>query len=113
MPANSPFVTAVGGTVFNVGGTASDGTRVAETASLQSGGGQSQIEPLPAFQTNIKVNGKRLSGRAGPDLAMAASTRGLGVNVFFDPTKDASAQVKWYTVEGTSVATSMFSGIVA
>jgi len=60
MPANSPYVTAVGGTTFNIDAT---GNRVYEIADLNAGGGASGVEPLPAFQAGLRANGTRLRTR--------------------------------------------------
>src|SRR5207253_2583797 len=44
MPAVSPYATAVAGTVYRIDAA---GNRISETAWLDSGGGQSTVEPLP------------------------------------------------------------------
>ena len=110
MPATSPFVTAVGGTQYNIDAT---GTRLSEIASLQSGGGQSFLEPLPAFQQGIRIGKKALPSRAIPDISLASITRGIGVDVYYDPTNDNTAPNKHYTEEGTSVSAPIFAGMVA
>lgn len=110
MPATSPFVTSVGGTVYQIDAA---GNRISETASLQGGGGVSTVESLPRFQRGITVQGQALATRSGPDVALASQERGQGVSVYYDPTPDGSATNKWYDFEGTSVSAAIFAGMVA
>jgi kumamolisin len=66
-PASSPFVTAVGGTSFQI----VDGTNVEEIAWSGSGGGISQIFPAAKWQRGLGIdpaNSKRLV----PDVSMVA-----------------------------------------
>jgi subtilase family serine protease len=109
-PATSPFVTAVGGTLYRIDAA---GNRIYETATLNAGGGQSTLEPLPAFQQGVRIGKKTLPSRAVPDLSLIADTRGLGVDVYYDPTLMNNSPIQWYTVEGTSVSAPVFAGMVA
>lgn len=109
-PSNSPFVTAVGGTFYKIDAA---GNRIFETASLVSGGGQSALEPLPAFQQGVRIGRKTLPSRAVPDLALISQNQGLGVNLYFDPTPQNNAPQQHFSEEGTSVAAPVFAGMVA
>jgi hypothetical protein len=112
MPATSPWVTAVGGTVYDID---SAGNRISEIASLNSGGGSSEYEPLPAFQEGITVGGKALRTRSGPDLVLASQRNGLGVDDCteeYDPTSGTYAPF-WFMVGGTTVSAAIFTGMVA
>jgi hypothetical protein len=110
-PAVSPFVTTVGGTTIRVDGA---GNRLGETAALNAGGGQSTTEPLPAYQQGISLKKKLLTGgRAVPDVSLMYTSRSGGVSVYYDPTPTGSSMFPWWQVEGTSVGTAMFGGMVA
>jgi subtilase family serine protease len=110
LPAASPFVTAVGGTQYRIDAT---GNRIYESASLRSGGGQSFIEPLPAFQQGVKIGKHPLPSRAVPDISLISETQGSGVAVYYDPTLMNNSNIQWYTEEGTSVSAPIFTGMVA
>jgi subtilase family serine protease len=111
MPAVSPYVTSVGGTTYRVDAA---GNRLSETAWLQGGGGQSTTEPLPSYQSGLKLGKKALTGgRAVPDLAMAARTRQNGIDVYWDPTPLGNSPTPWYAFEGTSGGAAMFGGAIA
>jgi hypothetical protein len=117
-PAASPDVIAVGGTTLNgCGGTSCAGF-TSETAWTLSGGGVSAFEPIPGYQKNYKgpVSGassiSALTGgkRAIPDVSFDAS-KASGVSVY-DSTPYKS-QTGWFTVDGTSVGTPNWAGLLA
>ena len=132
MPATSPAVTAVGGTVLR---TDAAGNRLSETAWLYSGGGESQVEPRPVFQQFLSNTTKALkntsTGRLVPDVSLVAIARASGLSVYFDPTpsregldrrhflssKDnayVSAITRpWAVVTGTSIGAPIFAGMIA
>jgi subtilase family serine protease len=111
MPGVSPFVTSIGGTVYQIDGA---GNRISESAWLSGGGGQSTIEPLPAYQQGLKLKKKPLTGgRAVPDFSMAARSRGTGIDVFYDPTASGNLMRPWFTFEGTSCGAAIFGGVLA
>lgn len=120
MPALSPFVTSVGGTLLRLDGA---GNRISESAYPQAGGGQSYYETLPAFQQGIKIGRAPLTSRGGPDVALVAIARSGGLSAFFDtdPRDATFARIDppgpnplpWVTVTGTSDGTPIFAGIVA
>lgn len=91
-PASSPYVVAVGGT--NLPDPANPATA---RAWAHSGGGESQLEPLPAFQSSLRPL-SRTGGRLVPDIASDADP-GTGFDVF------DSLQGGWLgPVGGTSLA---------
>ncbi len=132
MPATSPAVTAIGGTVLR---TDVAGVRQSETAWLYSGGGESQVEPRPAFQQLLSNKSKALkntsTGRLVPDVSLVAIARASGLSVYFDPipsregmdnrhfseSKDNAYVTKvtrpWANVTGTSIGAPLFAGMIA
>jgi hypothetical protein len=74
-PASSPYVIAVGGTTLKLN---SDGTLISETAWNGSGGGISNFEPIPTYQTNY---GLTPPNRAVPDVSYNANPA-TGVAVY-------------------------------
>ena len=64
-PASSSNVVAVGGTTLALDAS---GNRVGESAWAGSGGGASQYEPEPSYQTSVQASGHRSS----PDVALDA-----------------------------------------
>jgi len=109
-PGESPYITAVGATVFQQGNS---GTEIAVT-EFGSGGGFSKNFPAPSYQTSFvahyfKVANSTLppaakynaTGRASPDVSM------IGQNV-------AIIQGgKRVMVAGTSCSAPMFAGVVS
>jgi hypothetical protein len=97
-PACSPNVVAVGGTTlnFNLNGTVSS-----ETAWSGSGGGISQYEAKPAYQTSYGVNASK---RAVPDVSYDANPS-TGVAVY--------SNSSWYKVGGTSAGAPQWAAIHA
>lgn len=136
MPAVSPHVTAVGGTVLR---TDVAGTRQSETAWLYTGGGESALEPRPAFQNILKNSSKALkntsTGRLVPDISLVAAARASGLSVYYDPIpsggfgpknrhygfsstdpyipSDHGVNSPWANVTGTSISAPLFAGMVA
>jgi subtilase family serine protease len=102
-PAVSPNVLAVGGTTLTLTSTGDYGS---ESAWSGSGGGYSQYETEPAYQTSVQSSGVRTN----PDVAYDANPR-TGVVVFFTPPGSASGNL--YAFGGTSVGAPQWSGLVA
>jgi len=108
-PAASPNVLAVGGTTLNL---SSSGTWLSETGWGYgfwsqyfggSGGGISQVEPKPAFQSSVTQS---LTKRTNPDVAFDADPN-TGVYVY--DTNNGG----WFQVGGTSVGAPAWSGLIA
>lgn len=128
-PASSPFATGVGGTSLALNpdntirfqtGWGNNLTRIAETSALHNapvnpplhlgfqggaGGGASLTFPRPAFQSGLNVPG---STRLVPDIAMLADAF-TGVEII----ETIDGQLSVSVFGGTSLATPMFSGIMA
>lgn len=100
-PAYNPSVLAIGGTSLQL---ADDGSVLGETAWSNSGGGQSYVEPTPAYQSGV-VSG----GRGTPDVSFDADPS-TGVPVY-DSTPD-QGQSGWFQVGGTSVGAPAWSAIL-
>jgi hypothetical protein len=101
-PSYSPNVVAVGGTTLSID-TAGD--YLSESAWSDTGGGISTVESQPSYQVG-KVNGLSSTQRTVPDVSMDADPNS-GVYVL-----DSYAG-GWYQVGGTSLATPMWSGLIA
>ncbi len=108
-PASDPLVTAVGGTMLDIG---SDGNRATPDAAWggranggAGGGGLSTVFPRPAFQDTVRgVVGAR---RGVPDIALdSATSSGL-------ITYSSYAGSDWSVGGGTSQAAPLLAGIVA
>jgi subtilase family serine protease len=99
-PASSPNVIAVGGTSLKING---DGSFNSEAAWTGSGGGVSQYEKEPDFQTSYNIP-KATGMRAVPDVAYNA-----------DPKTGFPIYVKgsWHTVGGTSAGAPQWAAIAA
>jgi hypothetical protein len=105
-PSDSPNVVAVGGT--NVYFTDGAGDYSMETGWSGSGGGISNYESQPGYQSG-QVNGVSSTKRTVPDVSMNA---GFGVSVY--DTTDNPASSPWGNgIGGTSQACPMFAGLVA
>lgn len=98
-PSASPNVVSVGGTSFSR--NLSTGAFQLEVAWQSGGGGPSQYEPLPAFQSAIAATAGAY--RATPDVSADADPA-TGVWVYDYP--------YWYIVGGTSLAAPVWAGIV-
>ncbi len=104
-PAASPYVMGVGGTSLTVTGANGYG---GESAWSSSGGGLSQYEGAPAYQSSwSSVVG---SQRGIPDVAWDADPS-TGVAVY-DSTR-YQGQKGWYEVGGTSVGSPSWAALVA
>ena len=97
-PASSPNVVAVGGTTLNLN---LDGTVNSETAWSGSGGGISDYEPAPQYQTSYGLN---YSMRAVPDVSYDANPQ-TGVAVRYNS--------GWIVIGGTSVGAPQWAAIQA
>jgi hypothetical protein len=102
-PAFSPDVVAVGGTTLDI----NSGQYIAEGAWSDTGGGISQYETIPSYQSSLNgVNGASTTHRNVPDVAMDADPNS-GVYVL------DSYDGGWFQVGGTSLATPMWGGLIA
>lgn len=117
-PANSPYVSALGGTEDavsptgrldssalwggNLGAEISPSTLLSflSLENMMGGGGVSQLEPEPAYQA-LAI---RASGRVNPDFSFPASVVTPGYLAFFDGTL--------YLFGGTSASAPLFAGWV-
>jgi Putative Ig domain len=101
-PALSPNVVAVGGTSLDID---SSGDYLGESAWSDGGGGISQVESQPSYQSG-KVSGTSSTHRTVPDVSMDADPN-TGVYVL-----DSFAG-GYYQVGGTSLSCPMWAGLVA
>lgn len=106
-PAASPYVMSVGGTRLNVD---SNGNYASEKAWNGTGGGQSQFESEPAYQSNYPIPKDPSNVRGTPDVAYDAAP-GTGVAVF-DSVPFGSAS-GWSQVGGTSAGPPQWSALFA
>ncbi len=100
-PAASQYVMAVGGTTLL---TSSDGTYDTETAWYAGGGGISQFEYSPYWQTAAAVPSSELGDKGIPDIAMDADPYS-GANIYYDGS--------WEGVGGTSLSSPLALGVWA
>jgi pseudomonalisin len=101
-PASSQYVTAAGGTTLLA---ASNGTYDEEIAWYAGGGGISQFEAPPYWQTNAKVlSATELNSRGIPDVAMDADPYS-GANVYVNGAVEV--------VGGTSLSSPLSVGVWA
>jgi kumamolisin len=103
-PAASPWVLAVGGTAMDSGPDEIASEVVwNDPDGGASGGGVSRIIEPPAWQSDVRAEGKRLSGRGLPDVSAAAwntlTLIGVGRSL---------AQIG-----GTTVAAAIWAGLIA
>ena len=105
-PAASPNVVAVGGTALYL--KTNTGTRkFPEVAWEGSGGGVSQYESMPSYQTALGIVA---SGRCVPDLGFVADPN-TGAMVY-DSNYDSSTS-GWWIVGGTSLAAPCWAALIA
>ena len=104
-PAASPNVVAVGGTNLNVG---SSGTYFSESGWDGSGGGISNFQSLPSYQSGVVTQSS--TNRCVPDIAMDADPN-TGVPIY--DTYDNSTSTPWTELGGTSLAAPMWAGVIA
>jgi subtilase family serine protease len=108
-PATDPLVTAVGGTMLDLG---PDGHRLSPDVVWNDGygagaGGLSSVFARPSYQDGVKsVVGAK---RGVPDISLSASVNG-GVIVYFG---FGGLPKGYYFIGGTSEASPLLSGIVA
>jgi subtilase family serine protease len=102
-PSVSPNVVSVGGTTLTIDKTT--GNVVSETGWSGSGGGTSQYEAMPPFQSSLG-----LSGRGTPDVAYNADPN-TGVSIY-DTTR-YSGQSGWFVVGGTSAGAPQWAALLA
>ncbi|MBV8581486.1 MAG: S8/S53 family peptidase [Candidatus Eremiobacteraeota bacterium] len=105
-PAASPYVVAVGGTTL---WSQYDGTYAGESAWNAGGGGLSQFEYSPFWQSGIQPVGTTATGqsfRGTPDIAMDGDLQ-TGMIVYI-----ASAG-GWTTIGGTSLSSPLAAGVWA
>ncbi len=102
-PAYSPYVVAVGGTTLNL---TSSGAVTGESAWSGSGGGVSQYEALPSYQTSVNS----LTRRGIPDVSYDADPN-TGFAVYDSVTYQS--QSGWFQVGGTSAGTPQWAAIIA
>jgi pseudomonalisin len=100
-PAASTYVTAAGGTTLL---TNSDGSYDTETAWYAGGGGISQFEGPPYWQTAANISATKANSRAIPDVAMDADPFS-GAEVFVNGTPEG--------VGGTSLSSPLSVGVWA
>lgn len=103
-PSSSPYVLACGGTRL-----LSDSETVwNDQDGWATGGGISDVFPVPDYQKNIllppNVNGNRKKGRGVPDIAANADSAS-GYNVLVD--------AQWIVVGGTSAVAPLIAGLIA
>jgi subtilase family serine protease len=104
-PAYSRDVVAVGGTTLQV---QTNGTYISESGWSGSGGGISQFEPLPPYQSGLNgSNGASTVFRNAPDVAADADPS-TGVLVFDTTLPGGNEQVG-----GTSLACPLWAGMIA
>lgn len=118
-PSSDPLVTSVGGTEVHLnqrGVRTSPDTVWNQTSfygdAVAGGSGLSHIFARPAFQNPVaKLVGKH---RGTPDISLSASTNG-GAIVYIGFTSPAAGVTGpgWYVFGGTSLASPLFSGVVA
>ncbi|MDE3077919.1 MAG: S53 family peptidase, partial [Chloroflexota bacterium] len=106
-PAASPLVISVGGTTLPLDGAGN--LTGPEAAWNGSGGGISDYEPEPAYQSAFPI--PNTSGRRGvPDVAYDADPS-TGFSVY-DSTPYAG-QIGWFQVGGTSAGAPQWAGLIA
>jgi len=103
-PAFSPDVVAVGGTQLNLTGS---GAYSSETGYDNSGGGISEFEPKPSFQSGLSQSS---SSRLTPDVSIDGDPN-TGVDVY-DSYNGGYAN-KWYKIAGTSLSAPSWAGLIA
>jgi hypothetical protein len=102
-PAASPHVLAVGGTSLRLDG---EGNIASETAWSSSGGGVSQYEPSPSYQSGTVSAGPM---RATPDVAYDADPW-TGFSIY-DSYNDP--QNPWFEFGGTSAGAPQWAALIA
>jgi subtilase family serine protease len=106
-PAASPYVMSVGGTRLNID---PDGSYDSEKAWQGGGGGLSQYELEPIYQTAYPIPNDPQHVKGTPDVAYDAAPA-TGVAVFDSVPYAGSAG--WIQVGGTSAGPPQWSGLIA
>src|SRR5229473_1518683 len=106
-PSVSPFVVSAGGTTINRNPANPSGTFVSETGWSGSGGGPSQFEPKPSYQSGVANTDP--TQRSAPDFSFDADPN-TGVSVY-DSTR-CQGFSGWLVFGGTSVSSPSLAGIV-
>jgi subtilase family serine protease len=108
-PAASPDVVGVGGTSLHL---APNGSYQSESPWSGSGGGLSQFEREPLFQSRFPIpdDGKGYRDRGTPDVSFNADP-GTGVAVYDSVGLGGSAG--WFQVGGTSAGTPQWAALIA
>src|SRR6266852_3269575 len=106
-PSVSPFVVSAGGTTINRSPANPSGTFVSETGWSGSGGGPSQFEPKPSYQSGVANTDP--NQRSAPDFSFDADPN-TGVSVY-DSTR-CQGLSGWLVFGGTSVSSPSLAGIV-
>ncbi len=106
-PSSSPYVTAVGGTWLNLTQSGSNVVRASETAWSKSGGGISNVFPVPAYQKNLP-GGLVLKGRGVPDVALNAQPS----SSYFVYYQSSTPPSGWLAAGGTSFGAPIWAGII-
>ncbi|MFC5472960.1 S53 family peptidase [Paraherbaspirillum soli] len=121
-PASSPYVITVGGTEVLTSSSGAYSSEVVWNEGLKAissqdptlrlwatGGGFSQFEAAPSWQSGVTHNAKR----GLPDIAFDASGRS-GAKIFITlPPRNGQVMTGYHVVGGTSLAAPIFSGIWA
>ncbi|HET6883675.1 MAG TPA: hypothetical protein VFI31_26210, partial [Pirellulales bacterium] len=105
-PAYSPNVVAVGGTLLNIESFA--GNYLGETAWSGSGGGTSQFESEPSFQSSLQSTTKRTI----PDVSANSGSRTDGSDVSIYDSYDIGGN-HWGAAYGTSFSVLVWGATVA
>ncbi len=110
-PSSSPYVTGCGGTTLRIRDGRrhevvwGDGTRAQGGGS--TGGGVSDVFPVPAWQAGVQSQRSGIAGLVGrgvPDVAAVADAR-TGYAQYMDG--------QWFTDGGTSAVAPLYAGLVA
>jgi hypothetical protein len=104
-PAFSPNVLSVGGTVLT---TDPQGNYQSEDGWSGSGGGTSQYEPTPGYQSGLGV-----SMRANPDVAYNSGTPDAKATFAVYDTYNQDKSSPWEAVYGTSAGAPQWAGLIA
>jgi subtilase family serine protease len=102
-PAYNPYVVAVGGTTLNL---TSSGAVSGESAWSGSGGGVSQYEARPSYQTSVSSSARR----GIPDVSYDADPN-TGFAVYDSVTYQG--QSGWFQIGGTSAGAPQWAAIIA
>jgi subtilase family serine protease len=103
-PAASPYVTAVGGTTLSVD---VKGNYIGETAWSESGGGLSQYESEPSYQSLLNIPTNSKNQRGVPDVAYDADPN-TGFTLY-----TTLPLVGWFEFGGTSAGAPHWAALMA